>query len=114
MWTTLELPNKQNLKDISCIPTGRYHCTRVENRITHSGVRIPATFLVNDVPNRGGILFHTGNRAEDSKGCILIAQGFSEFKGVPWITNSRVGFDSFMAYMKGADSFELVVENLWG
>ena len=30
--------------------------------------------LVQDVPNRDYILFHIGNRAKDSRGCILTGQ----------------------------------------
>jgi len=113
-WATLELPDKSNQQNVSCIPLGTYKCPRVDNRVTKGGLRIPTTFFVSDVPNRGGILFHIGNRASDSNGCILIGQGYSEFKGVPWIINSRVGFDDFIDYMKGTDEFLLKIEKFQG
>jgi len=109
-WTTLELPWQDNAKSISCIPEGTYTCERVANRRLHNGKDIRATFEVCDVPNRDGILFHTGNRKQDTQGCILIGQGFSDFKGELWIVNSRLAFADFLEYTQKEEDFTLVIK----
>ena len=66
---TLELPYKNNNKNISAIPTGLYDlCVRSGADSTkYKYVHLQ----VLEVPNRSFILFHIGNTAKDSKGCIL-------------------------------------------
>lgn len=61
---SLELPWKDNLPDISCIPCGKYKAFKKNSK-----------FYIYDVPNRSGIIFgHAGNRVRDSKGCILLGE----------------------------------------
>lgn len=62
---TIELPWKENLRGISCIPEGRY---RLETRYTpHRGNHIH----VQNVPGRSLILLHPASHAlTDLQGCI--------------------------------------------
>lgn len=68
---TLELPWKDNKRNISCIPEGEYEVKRYRRL---SGKMALEVFRV---PNRTAILFHAGNDATqdedgaDSQGCIL-------------------------------------------
>jgi hypothetical protein len=62
---TLELPWRDNERNVSCIPEGRYELRKGMSQ--KHGVHI----RVRDVPGREGILLHPGNHAErDLKGCI--------------------------------------------
>ena len=66
---TLELPYRDNKKNESSIPCGLYDlCIRSGADSTkYKYVHLQ----VLEVPSRSFILFHIGNRAKDSKGCIL-------------------------------------------
>lgn len=64
--STLEPSWNNNKENISCIPDGIYHCS-----ITQSP-RYGKVYEVKDVPNRSHILFHSGNWAKDTQGCILL------------------------------------------
>jgi hypothetical protein len=70
MCDTLELPYKDNQRSISCIPAGEYSARLRYPR--ESGSRDYLHILVKDVPNRDYILFHRGNNASHSRGCILV------------------------------------------
>ena len=63
--STIELPWKDNQRQISCIPEGRY---RLAKRYTP---RFGYHIIIRDVPNRSNILIHAFNDAlAESKGCI--------------------------------------------
>lgn len=64
--STLEPQWMDNQANISCIPAGSYQCS-----ITQSP-RYGKVYEVKDVPNRSHILFHSGNWAKDTQGCILL------------------------------------------
>ena len=55
---TLELPWRENQKQISCIPAGEYD---VEIRLSNKYGRV---YWVRHVPNRTYILIHSGNYAD--------------------------------------------------
>lgn len=62
---SIEPPWRNNQRQISCIPEGRYQLThRLSLRFGHH-------FLVNNVPGRSAILIHAFNHAlRESRGCI--------------------------------------------
>ena len=106
---TIELPWKNNQKEISCIPEGEYLCERF---LRSSGQE---TFLVLNVPNRDGILIHTANTISDLRGCIGIAEFFHK-KDVSGNTQTSVGmskdaFNEFMNMLSGQKTFKLVIVN---
>lgn len=57
----LELPWRDNLTNVSCIPEGTYDCEKVVSP-THG-----LCILVKDVPSRSSILIHAGNFAASSE-----------------------------------------------
>ena len=63
---TLELPYRNNMREISSIPAGKY---RVEKR---TSVKYGSHFHVLGVSGRTLILIHVGNYHINTKGCILV------------------------------------------
>ena len=63
---TLELAYRNNMREISSIPTGKY---RVEKR---ASVKYGSHFHVLGVSGRTLILIHVGNYHINTKGCILV------------------------------------------
>ena len=112
--STLELPWKDNKPNVSCIPPGRYYCTRTKDRTLSGGTHIPETFEVNDVKGRDGILFHVGNFAKDTHGCILLGLGYDEMPGYPMITRSTDAFEKFMKMTSSTDGFSILIRRLHG
>jgi len=105
---TLELPFRDNQKNISCIPKGTYECVRVYNRaIGFPPRRIPITYEVKDVPGRSGILFHAGNFVSNTQGCILL--GLSLSKEPYIILESRQAMVRFISLLKGHDGGSLKI-----
>ena len=68
---TLELPWKNNKRNVSCIPAGTY------NVIKYNSVKYPDVWQLMDVKDRSYILIHQGNYLEDTAGCILVGSAFS-------------------------------------
>lgn len=101
--STLELPYKENQKQISCIPTGIYELHR------HISPRFGETFIVQDVPNRENILFHWGNTVKDTQGCIIVGAWFGTLGDLPAVINSRLSFQKFMNYNLGQDKAQLTI-----
>ncbi len=107
---TLELPWKNNQRDISCIPPGVYDLA------WHESARHKA-FMLKDVPGRSYILVHPGNFAGDTaagfrsdvQGCILPGMhlgrlrknSHSEFKQKA-VLNSRAAVVKFNELLQKA------------
>lgn len=106
---SLELPDKKNAKSISCIPHGEYECQRVGNRKLGNGQLLSTSYLVLGVPNRSGILFHPGNVAKDTEGCILLGQSFGD-GGV--ILQSRTAYSRFLHALREQPKFTLQIRYL--
>ncbi|MFI8380419.1 DUF5675 family protein [Leeuwenhoekiella sp. NPDC079379] len=62
---TIELPWRENQRQISCIPEGRYEvCPRISKKFGHH-------LILEDVPGRSYILLHPANNAlMELQGCI--------------------------------------------
>ena len=69
---TLELPWLDNQARISCIPVGHYKTHY------HISPTFGRCFWVQDVPGRSEILIHKGNYNRDTKGCVLVGNGFAD------------------------------------
>jgi len=108
---TLELPWRDNQKQISCIPSGLYD---VDIRLSPKYGRI---YWVRKVPNRTYILIHSGNYAGDKskgfktnvQGCILLGKKSGNLGGQVAVLNSRIAVRQFMEHME-YDSFRLRIQ----
>jgi len=104
---TLENPWIDNQRSISCIPKGNY---KVRLRLAReSATRDYLHLLVQDVPNRDWILFHRGNTAKDTSGCILVGNGREQ----DIVENSRLAMDLVMQEIiyLGGENINLIIKN---
>lgn len=107
IWHTLELPNLGNQKKISCIPEGVYSV------ITHESPTHKNVWKVENVEDRTDILFHIGNWASDTKGCILVGMsgGYIHQNGKPAkaVRQSRSAFRNMKNVLGYPSSFQLLI-----
>lgn len=82
-FTTLELPWRENKRNISCIPNGTYPLK------LHTSPRFGKTLLVDNVPDRSEILIHSGNTIRDTEGCILVGYMFGSVMDLDAVLNSK-------------------------
>jgi len=104
---TLELPYINNERSISCIPAGRY---KVRLRTAReSATRDYLHLLIQDVPDRDYILFHRGNSAKDTRGCILVGNGREQ----DVVENSRLAMDLIIKEILnlGGENINLIIKN---
>ncbi len=99
---TLEPADRENKRSISSIPAQQYVCKPFDSP-THGG-----TFEVTNVPDRDYILFHAGNIARHTEGCILLGEHFGKLKGNRAILNSGNTFRSFLSEV-GRQPFHLTI-----
>lgn len=102
---TLEQPWIENRRNVSCIPEGQYACKRVYSR------KFGDTFEVMDVPERSHILFHKGNLADDTHGCILVGEQYEPLGGENAVLASGKAFREFKDRTKDIDRFILSIES---
>jgi hypothetical protein len=101
---TLELPDKNNAKRVSCIPKGVY-----EVKLRHSE-KYGQHFHIQDVPDRDYILIHNGNFYTQIQGCILVGLGLADINndGLKDVTSSKDAMRKLLStYPLG---FNLVIE----
>lgn len=100
-WVTLEPPWKDNESNVSCIPDGQYELRRRQSQ------RFGETFEIHGVPKREAILFHAGNRANDTQGCVLLGTWLSEDTYA--IGSSKIAIKEFMECLSGADKYHISI-----
>jgi hypothetical protein len=74
-FATLELPWKNNQRNISCIPSAFY------NVVPRYSEKFKNHLHVLDVPGRSLILFHVANWPTNIEGCIAVGLGFADIDG---------------------------------
>jgi hypothetical protein len=107
VFSTLERAWLNNAKNLSCIPTGRYVCTRRNPTQKFNYEHL----LINGVPNRDAILMHIGNIFTNSSGCVLVGTDFSDINGdgITDITESRKAFTKLMNMLPKTGNIELYI-----
>lgn len=98
---TLELPDLNNQRNVSCIPEGHYDVSPVYSQTFGS------IYSVEDVSGRSLIRIHQGNYAgsmnprtghSDIRGCILVGKAFIDISGdgIADITSSKATLKELM------------------
>ncbi len=109
---TLELPWKDNQRNISCIPKGIYPA-----RYTFWLAKMRYNYLLQNVPKRLGIFLHAGNYGfkkygePDIKGCILLGISYADINDdqVLDITTTKATVNAFQEFLHH-EPFELKVQ----
>lgn len=98
---TLELPELNNEKNISCIPEGSY-----TGRVGFSS-KNGRCIKIEQVPNRRFIQIHKGNYTFDKgkrklEGCILVGDSikFLNKDSIPDVTNSKATLEELMSLIR--------------
>jgi len=115
---TLELPNRDNKPNISCIPTGTYDVSLKYSPHFHKQL-----YHLHDVPNRSYIMIHPANFGgnidnhyqSQLSGCIALGKGIGKIinifgKKQEAILNSRLAIKEFYDIMRGRN-FKLKVSD---
>ncbi len=97
----LELPWRNNQRNISCIPAGEY------DTIIRQSNKYKTIYWILKVPDRSYILLHSGNWAGSidlgykthSSGCLLLGKEFGYLMGQRAVLNSRITVRAFMDHM---------------
>lgn len=106
-WHSLELPNKNNQRRVSCIPEGVYKARK------HNSPKFGKSLWLQDVPNRSEILIHKGNYHSDILGCILIGSDLADINkdGYLDVTNSTNSIKELMSLIEDIDG--LMIDIKW-
>ena len=101
---TLELPYLNNEQNISAIHPGLYKAKKYLSPKFQREV-----ILLEGVPNRSWIEFHTGNYTSQIEGCILPGDGIKYLNsdGIPDVTNSTKTLDKLLSMLP--DEFEVSI-----
>lgn len=92
---SLELPWRNNINDISCIPNGIYPCRKIISP-NHG-----ECFEILEVPFRTLVRGHIGNFIKSTLGCVLFGDSIKDFNndGILDVTNSGKTFDKLMSVL---------------
>lgn len=103
---TLELPWKDNQRNISCIPKGTYKA------ILHRSPRFGLCLWIQDVEGRSEILIHRGNFYTDIKGCVLVGYDHQDINndGLKDVTSSRNAMRDLLRAIGDKKSIKVVIK----
>ena len=105
-FATLELPYNNNEKNISCIKSGKYPLSKRYSQ------KYGWHWLISNVPDRDLILIHVGNYPKDTRGCILIGNGFEDINNDSRleVVNSKQAMKDFNELLKNENNLEIEVD----
>ena len=103
---SLELPWKDNERNISCVPTGTYTC-----KLEYSDRFKRDLWELKDVPNRSECKFHSANYFRQLNGCIALGDDFKDIDGDgnKDVTNSVETMRKFHNELNGLKEIELII-----
>jgi len=105
LWSfkSLELPWKGNLKQVSCIPKGKYPLRKISSP-SHG-----YCFEVIGVANRTNIQIHSANFFSDLLGCIAPGMDYADINkdGVFDVTSSKMAMDKLLDLLPESTTIEI-------
>ena len=103
IFTTLELPWRNNERNKSCIPS---MCYTVEPRTSQ---KFGHHLIVSGTTPRELILFHVGNFPKDTDGCILVGTDFADIDGDGKleVTSSKIAMNKLVELIR--EPAELII-----
>lgn len=102
---TIERPWLNNKQNVSCYPEGTY---LVKWLPRSSSGKYRRVWHVQNVPGRGGILWHAANLVRQLKGCTAPGLRHGKLYGLPAVLSSGAGLNVMRKELAGQD-FILVV-----
>lgn len=107
---TIELPWRDNEKNISCVPEGEYVLRKRESAVVRrtSGGAYTRGWEVCDVPDRTHIMIHVGNTVDDIEGCIAVGTRVGYLGKNMAVLNSRAAFSKLMEAMAD-EEYDLII-----
>ena len=100
-YTLEDVERDVKIAGITAIPKGTY---KVDITMSNRFKRL-LPILIN-VPNFEGVRIHSGNKAQDTEGCILVGAE----RAIDFIGKSRIAFDKLFAKMEVAKKITLTIE----
>lgn len=103
IFTTLELPWRNNERNNSCILSGYYTVDPRESS------KFGKHLIINNTSPREAILMHVGNAPESTQGCVLVGTGYGDFDkdGKREITESKRAMRRLVELV--TDTAELII-----
>jgi hypothetical protein len=101
---TMEPYSLGNLPGASCIPAQEYPL------YPYISGRYGRTWEVGDVYGRTFILFHPGNTAADTDGCILTGLKLGNLGGIPAVVESRPAFKALIKKLEDSAPHKLIIK----
>ena len=74
-FATIELPWRNNERQVSCIPAGTYQLTPTKHK------KFGDCFLVEGVKGRDGIMLHAANFVSNVRGCVGVGMAHRDIDG---------------------------------
>jgi len=111
---TLELPFRDNQRDVSSIPAGEYQLVSSPSKHTHylenDGVSVHDKLGVA----RWGIRFDVANWAHQLLGCIAVGRGLGFLNGMIAVQDSHVTREKLIDTLNRQYITSLIIEERWG
>lgn len=106
---TLELPWRDNQRQISCVPEGEYEVSLSWSRKFNMNL-----YVLSGVPNRSGIMIHSGNHTSQIEGCILVGLNFADINadGITDVIESRKALNKVHTALNGVKKTTIKIVNL--
>lgn len=89
---TLEDAWRNNAPNVSCIPPGTY---KVKPHGWEEGTpfKYKRVWQLQNVPGRSAILIHSGNKHQDTQGCILVGLGAQISQTQSMVNDSKLALE---------------------
>lgn len=101
---TLENPDLNNQRNVSCIPPGKYDAFIRDKDTSRWNYNV---IQLKNVPGRSYIQIHIGNYVKDTKGCIL--PGMSLGQNAVWRSTEAMG--KLMNFVRNSEDITVIIKD---